>query len=56
MNPNAAQALAGVRTILGYVAMALALCALVKLFGVNLGGVPGSIDQLALVAIAVKMV
>ena len=57
MNPNAANALAGFRTILGYVAMALALCALAKLMGgaSTLSSVPGNVEQLALVAIVCKM-
>ena len=55
MNPNAVAAFAVFRTILGYVALALALVALAKLFGVNIATSPGTVDQLALVSIACKM-
>jgi hypothetical protein len=55
MNPNVANTLAGFRTILGYVALALACIALAKLFGASVNGIPGSVEQLALVAIACKM-
>ncbi len=57
MNPNTAQAIASFRTILGYVALALALVAAAKLFGggSTLSGIPGNVEQLALVAIALKM-
>ncbi len=53
MTPN--DALATVRTVLGYIALALALCAVAQLIGMSLP-VPGSISELALVAVALKMV
>ncbi len=53
MTPN--DALATFRTVLGYIAIALAVCAAAKLFGMR-PPVPGSISELALVAVALKMV
>lgn len=53
MTPN--QALPAIRTVLGYIALVLAVAALAKLIGINIPQMPGTIDQLALVAIACKM-
>ena len=55
MNPNTKQMIQGVRDILGYVALAFALVALAKLFGVPMTSIPGNVEQIALVAIALKM-
>ena len=53
---NASQSLASARTVLGYLALALALCALAKFLGVQIPSVPGDVSTLALLAIALKTV
>lgn len=50
---NVDQAVGQTRPILGLVAVAFALCALGKLFGVDIP-IRGTVEQLALVAIAIK--
>lgn len=49
------QVLPAIRQILGYIALALAVLALARLAGLSIPSVPGTIEQLALVAIACKM-
>lgn len=49
------ESLASIRTVLGYVSLAFAVIALAKLFGTPIPAIPGSVEQLALVAIALKM-
>ncbi len=53
MNVN--QAITQIRPILGFIAIALAVCAFAKLFGMR-PPVPGSISELALVALALKAI
>ena len=52
---NANDVLATIRKVLGYIGTALAVVALLKLFGVRINVVPGGIEAIALVAIACRM-